>query len=190
MTHRAHWKHDTLLQDGQIRWFDHVNVVTGESEREPRMGCTRLYMKAGPSNAPKYFPVHEIRVLLSIDLVDTLLAFHAMTGCLRYTAWSRLIHATKNESGYCVSVVHKRLCHQSEMQQHFTSCVHTTKQLSGTKHTLPPVTEMGWMHLDGRLVPRLLSLSPIPKVCREITSCGCTKGCLSQRCSCWKLGDN
>ena len=46
-----------------------------------RMGCTRLYMKAGTSNAPKYFPVHEIRMLLSIDLVDTLLAFHAITGC-------------------------------------------------------------------------------------------------------------
>ena len=47
---------------------------------------------------------------------------------------------------------------------------------------LPPVTEMGWMHLDGRLVPRILSLPPIPKACREITSCGCTKRCLSQRC--------
>ena len=41
-----------------------------------RMGCTRLYMKAG-----LYFPVHEIQMLLSIDLVDTLLAFHAITGC-------------------------------------------------------------------------------------------------------------
>ena len=39
---------------------------------------------------------------------------------------------------------------------------------------LPPVTEMGWMHLDGRLEPRLLSLPPIPKACREIISCGCT----------------
>ncbi len=45
--------------------------------RYDRMGCTRLYMKAGMSNAPKCFPVHEIRMLLSIDLVDTLLAFHA-----------------------------------------------------------------------------------------------------------------
>ena len=45
-----------------------------------RMECTRLYMKAGTSNAPKYFPVHEIRMLLSIDLVDTVLAFHAITG--------------------------------------------------------------------------------------------------------------
>ena len=35
-----------------------------------RMGCTRLYMKAGTSNAPKCFPVHEIRMLLSIDLVS------------------------------------------------------------------------------------------------------------------------
>ena len=46
-----------------------------------RTGHTRLYMKAGTLNASKYFPVHEIRMLLSIDLVDTLLAFHAITGC-------------------------------------------------------------------------------------------------------------
>ena len=48
-----------------------------------RTGRTRLYMKAGRTlNASKYFPVdHEIRMLLSIDLVDTLLAFHAITGC-------------------------------------------------------------------------------------------------------------
>ena len=41
-----------------------------------RMACTRLYMKAG-----MHFPVHEIQMLLYIDLVDTLLAFHAITGC-------------------------------------------------------------------------------------------------------------
>ena len=41
-----------------------------------RTGRTRLYMKAGTLNAPKYFPVHEFRMLLSIDLADTLLAFH------------------------------------------------------------------------------------------------------------------
>ena len=41
-----------------------------------RMGCTHIYMKTG-----MYFPVHEIHMLLSIDLVDTLLAFHAITGC-------------------------------------------------------------------------------------------------------------
>ena len=43
-----------------------------------RMGCTRLYMKVG-----MYFPVHEIQMLLSIDLVDTPLAFHAITGCVK-----------------------------------------------------------------------------------------------------------
>ena len=29
----------------------------------------------------RYFPVHEIQMLLSIDLVGTPLAFHAITGC-------------------------------------------------------------------------------------------------------------
>ena len=52
---------------------------------------------------------------------------------------------------------------------------------------LPPVMEMGWMHLDGQLVPQVLSRPHIPKACREIISCGCTKGCLSQRCSCRKF---
>ena len=52
---------------------------------------------------------------------------------------------------------------------------------------LPPVSEMGWMRLYGRLVPWLLSLLPIPKSCREISSFGCTKWCLSQRCSCRKM---
>ena len=46
-----------------------------------KMKCTRLYMKAGTSKAPKYYSVHEIRMLLSADHVDTLLAFHAITGC-------------------------------------------------------------------------------------------------------------
>ena len=46
-----------------------------------RIRCTRIYMKAGTSNAPKYLPGHYIRMLLAIPLVDTLLAFHAITGC-------------------------------------------------------------------------------------------------------------
>ena len=35
----------------------------------------------GTSNALKYFPAHEIRMLLSIDLVDTQFAMHTITGC-------------------------------------------------------------------------------------------------------------
>ena len=52
-----------------------------------RTGSTLLYMKAGTLNSSKYFPVHEIRMLLSIALVDTLLAFHAITGCDSVSQW-------------------------------------------------------------------------------------------------------
>ena len=52
---------------------------------------------------------------------------------------------------------------------------------------LPLVTDMGWVRVDGQLVPYLLSLPPIPKACSEIMSCGCTKGCLSKLCSCRKM---
>ena len=38
-------------------------------------------MKAGASKESKYFPVHAIRQVLSADQTDTLLAFHAVTGC-------------------------------------------------------------------------------------------------------------
>lgn len=46
-----------------------------------RMRCTCLYIKVGTSEAPKYFPVHEICMLLSAEQVNTLLVFHAVTGC-------------------------------------------------------------------------------------------------------------
>ena len=71
------------------------------------------------------------------------------------------------------------------MRSHYQASV--WNQAHSPYPDLPPVTEMRWMHLDGRLVTRLLSLLPIPKACREITSCGCTKGCLSQHCSCRKI---
>ena len=53
-----------------------------------KMRCTRLYMKAGTSKAPKFLPVHEIRTLLSADQVATLLAFHAITGCYSVSQFS------------------------------------------------------------------------------------------------------
>ena len=43
---------------------------------------------------------------------------------------------------------------------------------------------MGWNLVNGQLKPVLMTLPPIPEACREIVSCGCTKGCLSQRCKC------
>ena len=59
-----------------------------------RIQCKRLYMKAGRSKAPKYLPVHEIHMLLSADQVDTLLAFHAVTGCDSVSQFSG--HSKKN----------------------------------------------------------------------------------------------
>ena len=46
-----------------------------------RIDCTRLYMKAGTSKAQQYFPVHEIHQNLSVEQLDTLLSFHAVTDC-------------------------------------------------------------------------------------------------------------
>ena len=60
------------------------------------------------------------------------------------------------------------------MRSHYQASV--WNQAHSPYPDLPPVTEMGWMHLDGRLVSRLLSLPPIPKACTDITSCGCMKG--------------
>ena len=45
-----------------------------------RIQCKRIYMEAGTSKAPKYLTVHEIRMWLSADHVDKLLAFH-VTEC-------------------------------------------------------------------------------------------------------------
>ena len=71
------------------------------------------------------------------------------------------------------------------MRSHYQASV--WNQAHSPYPDLPQVTEMGWMHMDGRLVPRLLSLPPIPKAYREIPSCGCMKGCLSQRSNCRKI---
>ena len=60
-------------------------------------------------------------------------------------------------------------------------------QASSPIPALSLVTDMGWVRVEGQLVPYLLSLPPIPKACSEIMSCGCTKGCLSKLCSCRKM---
>lgn len=51
---------------------------------------------------------------------------------------------------------------------------------------LPPVIDMEWQYLDGNLVPKLMTITPIPKACREIITCNCQKGCSSGNCSCRK----
>ena len=202
-----------------------------------KMGWTRLYMKAGTSKEPKYFPVHAIREVLSADQIDTLLAFHAVTGCDsvsqfcghdKKTAWQVFQKHHKDLAdlgkGYLTenTVVSAEIvickmygipkvdtCNKARVKlfcigraqanlpptSDAAKIPHHAFPLPGkclepgplTASWSPPVTEMGWMHSEGQLVPRLLSLPPIPKACKEITTCGCIKGCLSQRCSCRKI---
>jgi hypothetical protein len=49
---------------------------------------------------------------------------------------------------------------------------------------IPSPTESGWKLTDGVLSPILTSLPPIPKACKELVQCGCTKGCQTNSCSC------
>lgn len=199
-----------------------------------RIGCTYLYMKAGTSKDPKYFPVHDIHKLLSDDQVDTLLAFHAITGCDsvsqfsghgKKTAWQvfeqhhtdltglgkgpfteDLVTSTERFICKIYGVPEVDTCNKARvklfckgrpqetlpptsdavkfhiMRSHYQATIWNQAHLPHPD--LPPVDEMGWMHKEGQLVPRLLSLPPMPKACMEFTSCGCTKECLSQRCSC------
>ena len=133
-----------------------------------RTGYTRLYMKAGTLNAPTHFPVHEIRMLLSIDLADTLLAFHAIYGVAEVDTCNKA-----RVKLLCIGRTQETLPSISDaatfhiMRSHYQASVWNQANLPYPD--LPPVIENGWMHLDGRLVPRLLSLSSIPKICRETT---------------------
>ncbi len=43
-----------------------------------------------------------------------------------------------------------------------------------------------WKLSDGKLLPGLMSLDPIPVSCLEIITCQCTKGCGTLRCKCKK----
>ena len=45
---------------------------------------------------------------------------------------------------------------------------------------LPQPEPMGWSTGDGKLVPTLMSLFPIPATCAEVIICGCTRG----KCGC------
>lgn len=203
-----------------------------------KIQCKHLYMKAGTLKAPKYLPVHEIHELLSADQLQTLLAFHAVTGCdsvsqfsghSKKTAWQVFLNHHTDLLGlgkgpitedilrsteafickvygvpevdtcdkarvklFCIGHSQETLPPTSDaakfhiLRAHYQASVWNQAHMSHPD--LPPETEMGWMNLDDQLVPQLLSLPPIPKACKEITSCGCLKGCLSQCCSCRKSG--
>ena len=89
---------------------------------------------------------------------------------------------------FCIGRAHETLPTASDATKFHIMRAHYQRSVWNQAHLpcpdLLPVTEMGWMHLDGKVVPRLLSLPPIPKSYRDIISCGCTNGCVTQHCSC------
>ena len=57
------------------------------------------------------------------------------------------------------------------------------REACNSKPVIPSPTDSGWKLADGILTPVLSYLPPIPKACKDIVECGCTKGCISNRCS-------
>ena len=203
-----------------------------------KMSGKKIWMKAGTSRSPKYIPVHEIRQALSLTptAIDSLLAFHAITGCdtvsflvghSKKSAWKVFIsdgHLLKDlgrgelteevvrdaEKFVCkvYNVSEVNSCNEARVvlfckcktqdelppttdalhfhiqRAHYQSMI--WRQASEPNPPLPSPTTMGWRMENGQLVPILTSLAPIPDACQEIVSCGCTKGCISQRCTCKK----
>ena len=66
---------------------------------------------------------------------------------------------------------------------HFQAMV--WRQAHETNPTLPLPETMGWTKSDdGKLVPKLMTLAPVPESCTKMITCGCKSGCLTNRCSC------
>lgn len=62
------------------------------------------------------------------------------------------------------------------------------KQAHLTNPTLPLPETMGWSRLNDKLVPKLMSLAPVPESCDEMVNCGCKSGCKTMKCSCRNVG--
>ncbi|CAH3166947.1 unnamed protein product [Porites lobata] len=202
-----------------------------------KMRCKQLWMKAGTSKKPKYLPIHTIRERLknSVSKIETILPFHAITGCdtvsffaghSKKTAWKAFAHHQKlleslgdgNLDDTTVKSVEKFIsrvynaanaegcnearaalfsrCRSSEAlpptsdaarwhiaRAHFQAMV--WRQAHETNPTLPLPETMGWTKSDdGKLVPKLMTLAPVPESCTEMITCGCKSGCSTNRCSC------
>ena len=69
---------------------EHIVVSARDTDRAvlllahfDKMECETLWLKAGTSKKPKYIPIHEIRNTLALEqsVLDSIPAFHAITGC-------------------------------------------------------------------------------------------------------------
>ena len=67
---------------------------------------------------------------------------------------------------------------------------HITKRRCGDKQVLKlcllDLIGHGWKLQNEVLVPKLMSLTPIPNACLEVIFCACKMGCRSLRCKCRK----
>ncbi len=66
---------------GTRKWRCSYNIEEKLQSTHTSLVCSFQSECALLLRAPKYFPVHEIHKLLSPDQLDTMLAFHALTGC-------------------------------------------------------------------------------------------------------------
>jgi len=53
---------------------------------------------------------------------------------------------------------------------------------------LPSPDGNGWTVKAGKLMPVLMSLQSVPKLCMALVNCSCKKGCSPIRCGCVKAG--
>jgi hypothetical protein len=200
-----------------------------------RMRCQQLWMMAGTAAKRKYIPVKEMLKKLPPESVDTLLPFHALTGC--DTTSYLCGHGKKS----AVKIFYKHydllrgLGHGELTQGDIKGAeqfvckmygvganVETVDQARsflfakcGTPEALPPTSDalgfhikrahyqamvwqlahcaipvlpapdtMGWEHDGGKLIPILMSLSPIPEGCMEMIFCQCKTGCRTCQCGC------
>ena len=70
------------------------------------------------------------------------------------------------------------------MRTHYQSLVWNNS--SCAQPDLPLPTNCGWINDGRRLIPLLMTKSPIPDACHELLSCQCKTGCQSRRCNCVK----
>lgn len=205
-----------------------------------KMRCKELWMRAGTSKKPKYLPIHAIRERLNgtIPEVETILSFHAITGCdtvsyfaghSKKTSWKtftqhhmllrnlgngdlddttvksaekficRIYKITDEDSCNEARATLFSRCRSPEallptsdaarwhiQRAHFQSMI--WKQAHVAHPVLPLPETMGWTKLNEKLVPKLMSLAPVPKSCDEMVKCGCKSGCKSKKCSCRNVG--
>ena len=140
-----------------------------------------------------YFPVHDIQMLLSIDLVDTLLEFHAITGCDSVSQFSgygektaRVVfkqhhtdlisHGKGSLTENIATSTEKFICRIYGVPEVDTCNKARVKLfcIGRTQETLPPTSDAAKFHIKlTRFAPRVniflkLTLSRLGRICENV----------------------